>query len=90
VSESFKAVNKLNSLEQVLVACVSNLLCGPAEAQAITDIIDITDQEFRNNTVQAIENLSTSVPGTTVTGPILATITDVATGAIVGIISSKE
>ena len=89
VSKGFKAGNKLNAARQELADCFFNPLCDAAKAQALADTISNADQEFRSNTVQAIENLGTSVPGTTVTGPIPTNVSEAAAGAITNTVTSK-
>jgi RHS repeat-associated protein len=89
VSKGFKAGNKLNAARQELADCIFDPLCDAAKAQALADTISNADQEFRSHTVQAIENLGTSVPGTTVTGPIPTNVSEAAAGTITNTVTSK-
>jgi hypothetical protein len=89
VSKGFKAGNKLNAARQELADCIFDPLCDAAKAQALADTISNADQEFRSHTVQAIENLGTSVPGTTVTGPITTNVSEAAAGTITNTVTSK-
>ena len=88
VSEGFKAVGNLRSLEEELIDCVSERLCDSEKEQALQGAINEADRTFRKNTVEAIKNLGTSVRGTTMSGPIPTTIPDAAASAIVDILNS--
>ncbi len=91
VSEGFKAASERRSALQERADCTtSNSLCSEATVQTLTDTINSADQRFRSNTVQAIENLGTSVPGTTITGPIPTRIVDVVNSTIVNTITSSQ
>ncbi|WP_177170334.1 RHS repeat protein [Nitrosomonas marina] len=85
VSEAFKAVDNLKSLKEERINCISERLCNPEKEQALQDDIYETDSVFRKNTVEAINNLGASVPGTTMTGPIPTKVHDVAAGTLANI-----
>jgi hypothetical protein len=84
-----KAIDNRNSERIELYNCYSDPFCDSIQEQLLQDAINEADRLFRKITVEAIKNLRTSVPGTTMSGPIPTTIPDAAASAIIDISTSE-
>ena len=88
LQKGFESAEQYRTERQQTIDCLLDPKCNANIAQQHADSARNAAQQTINNAASAAQNLGTTVPGTSATGPIPTSVVDVAAGAVVNTIGS--
>lgn len=89
LQEGFDNAEKYRSEQKQAIDCLMDPSCHASTAQQHTDNAQQAAQRAYLNAASAAQNIGTSVPGTTATGPIPTSVGDMAAGAVLNAAASQ-